>query len=85
MTVGSARGGGGGTDSSGGSGNLEIRKAEISGKQDAVRRLHTHEMEQMDPNWVKIHNTAENMLYKAWMIIVSGRHIKKLSFGSFDF
>ena len=30
-------------------------------------------------------NTAENVLYIPWMVILRGRNIKKKSFGNFDF
>ena len=30
-------------------------------------------------------NTAQNMLYIAWMVILSGHNIKKTSFENFDF
>ena len=46
----------------------------------------THPPKHPIPRWgEKQINTAKNMLYIAWVVMVSGHNIKKISFGSCNF
>ena len=55
-----------------------------------ISRLCTNPLEDPPPDVIpksgeKHVNTAENMLYIAWMVILGDHDVKKVSFGNFDF